>query len=58
MNNKKVQNLEIGQNVSFHNFDPNYLKNSKRQQNSVDILPKALTERNPMKKIPSKSDEK
>ena len=34
------------------------LKNDKRYSKSVDILLKSLNERNQMKKIPSKSDEK
>ena len=56
--NKKVEIFIIGQNAFFFIFDPNYLKNLKRQKKSVDILPKALFEKNPMKKIPSKSDHK
>ena len=39
-------------------FDPNYLENGKRQQKSVGICMKAFIERNPMEKIPSKSDKK
>ena len=38
---KKLVNFNIRQNAWFSNFDPNYLKNGKRQQISVDALKKS-----------------
>ena len=42
----------------FALFGPLYLENSKRWKKSAETILKALTERNPMNKIPSKWDEK